>query len=214
MATVRISNDLAERILGNARALFTKRDNALDSARPENWAPGKLLDRWLDADPNRRNTLNSMKALGWSTTTSFTNFRLMDSASNLIHTEHVPTPSIQLPHVIVNSINVREGTSPDTEMFAAEIEFFKNIKKEKRELNAEATAFIEQVRKVVRNCSTLKQALSVWPGIWELVPQEFKDKHNEVSERKTAERVKDELAIDVQSLNVGLVTAKIVNGGI
>lgn len=213
MATVRISNDLAERILGNARALFTKRDNALDQARPDNWAPGQLLNRWFDADPRRRSTLEAMVSLGWSTTTSYTNFRLMDSASNLIHTEHVPTPGIQLPSAIVNSINVREGTGPDT-VFAAEIEFFKNIKKEKRELNAEATAFIEQVRKVVRNCSTLKQALSVWPGIWELVPQEFKDKHNEVSERKTAERVKDELAIDVQSLNVGLVTAKIVNGGI
>lgn len=214
MATVRISNDLAERILGNARALFSKRDNALDQARPENWAPGQLLNRWFDADPRRRSTLESMVSLGWSTTTSYTNFRFIESGGNTIHTEAVTTGNMALPHAITGSINVREGTGPDTEMFAAEIEFFKDIKRQKRELNAEATAFIDQVRKVVRNCSTLKQALSVWPGIWELVPQEFKDKHNEVSERKTAERVKDELAIDVQSLNVGLVTAKIVNGGI
>lgn len=214
MATVRISNDLAERILGNARALFTKRDSALDQARPENWAPGQLIDRWLDADPRRRSTLEAMKSLGWSTTTSYTNFRLIENGGNTIHTEHVTTSNMALPHAIVTNIHVREGVGPDTEMFAAEIAFFKDIKRQKSELNAEAQAFIDQVRKVVRNCSTLKQALSVWPGIWELVPQEFKDKHNEVSERKTAERVKDELAIDVQSLNVGLVTAKIVNGSI
>ena len=82
-----------------------------------------------------------------------------------------------------------------------------------REFHAEVTAyhqrvqeaakrrdeFVEAVKKICTTYSTLAPALKAWPPLWELVPEDVKDKHREIKERE-----KKEIVLDV---DVGKLTA-------
>lgn len=47
--------------------------------------------------------------------------------------------------------------------------------------------FAESVSKVINAYATLAPALKAWPPLWDLVPDEVKEKHKEIVERKRKE---------------------------
>jgi hypothetical protein len=59
--------------------------------------------------------------------------------------------------------------------------------------------FVDMVKKVCGAYTTLAPALKAWPPLWELIPENYKDKHREIKER-----VKNEVVLDV---DIGKLTA-------
>jgi hypothetical protein len=67
--------------------------------------------------------------------------------------------------------------------------------------------FVDGVQKVMQTYSTLAPALKAWPALWDLLPDETKDKHREVKER-----VKKEIdcsLVDLNSLTAAVTLSKI-----
>lgn len=46
-------------------------------------------------------------------------------------------------------------------------------------------ALVEAASVVLNSCGSLAQALKVWPALWDVLPTEYRDKHNEKTEKKT-----------------------------
>lgn len=65
--------------------------------------------------------------------------------------------------------------------------------------------FVEAVRKICNTYSTLAPALKAWPPLWELVPEDVKDKHREIKEREKKEVV---LEVDLGKLTALSTAAK------
>ena len=92
---------------------------------------------------------------------------------------------------------------------------WKDIKKQYKKyclkihkLEKEQKAFVDGVREVVNAYSTLAPALKAWPALWDLVPEEKKEKHREVVERKKASDTAKNLAEEVDLTKLtGHVTA-------
>jgi len=62
--------------------------------------------------------------------------------------------------------------------------------------------FVEQVKKIINAHATLAPALKMWQPLWDLVPEEYKERH-----RKVVERTKNEVTVDV---DLGSLTAAVV----
>ena len=65
--------------------------------------------------------------------------------------------------------------------------------------------FVEAVRKICNTYSTLAPALKAWPPLWELVPEDVKDKHRETKKREKKEVV---LEVDLDKLTALSTAAK------
>jgi hypothetical protein len=75
-------------------------------------------------------------------------------------------------------------------------------------LGQEQKAFVDGVQEVINAYSTLAPALKAWPALWDLVPEEKKEKHREVVVRTKAADTAKNLAEEVDlSKLTGHVTA-------
>ena len=59
--------------------------------------------------------------------------------------------------------------------------------------------FVDAVKSICNTYSTLAPALKAWPPLWDLIPEDVKDKHREIKER-----TKNEVVLDV---DIGKLTA-------
>jgi hypothetical protein len=71
---------------------------------------------------------------------------------------------------------------------------------------ARRTEFVEMVTKVIGAYATLAPALKAWPPLWDLIPDDVKDKHREIVER---EKKTVELNVDLNKLTALSTAAKL-----
>lgn len=62
--------------------------------------------------------------------------------------------------------------------------------------------FVDSVNKIIHSYETLAPALKAWQPLWDLVPEEYKERH-----RRVVERTKNEVVLDV---NLDVLTAQVV----
>jgi hypothetical protein len=62
--------------------------------------------------------------------------------------------------------------------------------------------FVEQVKKIINAHATLAPALKLWQPLWDLIPEDYKERH-----RKVVERTKSDTQVDV---DLGSLTATVV----
>jgi hypothetical protein len=65
--------------------------------------------------------------------------------------------------------------------------------------------FVKMVKEVCGTYSTLAPALKAWPPLWDLIPEDVKDKHREIKERTKNEVV---LSVDIGKLTALSTAAK------
>jgi hypothetical protein len=75
------------------------------------------------------------------------------------------------------------------------------------DIDEQEKTFVNGVRTIMNNYSTLAPALKAWPPLWDLLSEDVKEKHKEVVERKKAEQV--ELNVDLSKLTSTVVAHKI-----
>jgi hypothetical protein len=61
------------------------------------------------------------------------------------------------------------------------------------------------VKKVIEAYTTLAPALKAWPPLWELIPENYKNKHRQVVER---EKKEVKLDVDINKLTALSTAAK------
>jgi len=221
MATVRFSNALVDKIIVNADNVFKAE---LEKARQPDPTWGDRIYNILMAD--YMHIVNQLPA-------KF--FRLIKQIEVQPYTDnneykHIPAVYIELandkpfphaPEVLTNSVPIKAGFNysnsvhisllNDPRWFEIQQELLQH------HLRIEAVqdkrhAFVEGVKKVIHAHSSLAPALKMWPPLWDLVPQDAKDKHLEKKERsgKTTLDV-DELGVDLNQMTAAVVLKRITN---
>lgn len=91
-------------------------------------------------------------------------------------------------------------------------ELFEALAQELRDRNQALRAasdrrieFVEMVRKVIEAYATLAPAIKAWPPLWDLIPEQVKDRHREVKERASKSV---ELDVDLNKLTAMSAAAK------
>ena len=91
----------------------------------------------------------------------------------------------------------------------------KELNKPIFDIYAERDKFLSNVKALLNSHTTLNKALKQWEGLWDLVPEEAKDRHKRVVERYTSEPkdiVDETSAIDFDELTSHVQTSKLIDG--
>lgn len=190
MATVRFSKELCEAIIKNAGRMF---DKQMDTAT------GNINATWGDRiyEIIHRKYIPAMNALPicfFSTTEEMKVSKI--NGKDVGGLECKMTARRPIPYSLPNDVPARgkdyhgyELVGNDWEEIAQEIA---DYKASIAAVSDKKKAFIASVKKVIEAHATLAPALKMWQPLWDLIPEEYKDRHRQVVERE-----KKEVKVDV-----------------
>lgn len=205
MATVRFSKELQDEIVSNARKVFDKQLQTAQDSRPDATAWGERIYEVLFGQ--HVVALNAVPQEFLSRVEQMEINRVGDVRCGLRFslTTSKPWP---------RKVNDNDYAKPNSSYDSSDI----TLKEHPAwtELKAEVVAwrercdaaakkrdeFVEQVKKIINAHATLAPALKMWPPLWDLVPEKYKEKHREIVERTKKE-------VDVQ-VDLGALTAAVV----
>lgn len=211
MATVRLTKDLTKLITEEAKLMFDARVVAADTP-PKEFNTQDIYDLWLDNEPGLRADIAVGIRRGWLVAvTSFKVKMLNNKTVDVLCSES--KHSVHVPYAIANHYGAGLRINGVGTVHLYEIAHEWEISR--KALLDSRDQFNGQVANLLQKHETLKQALSEWPALWDLVPQKFKTLHNEeklkAAEAKKAKAFKPQVNLDV--LNGAVVTHKILKGG-
>jgi hypothetical protein len=206
MATVRFSKDLQDKIAANAKAKMAPAiAKAMDSKLDNSWGQRIYDTLFFEVKP-----LIAQLPAEWVKTVQKISIDVV--AGRRCEMEFTFTTPQPWPHRF-----------PDTELAKKEYEYRDGITLKDHlvwgEFLAEVVAyrervsaaearrneFVESVCKVVDAYTTLAPALKAWPPLWELIPEDVKDKHREIKVREKTEVILD---VDIGKLTAMSTAAK------
>lgn len=198
MATVKFSGELRELILTNARNVFNKQIAAWEEKRPSHtWGDfiyDKLYGEYTPA-------INAVPAMFFSTIDKIRVERFGDINEDIVfnlsnprvHPREIPDNEFAKSSSSYYSNNYILKQHPAWEALFAEVLEWRTARES---IIQKRTEFVTQVQKVITAYETLAPALKVWPPLWELVPERYKERHREV-----VTRTKKEVALESVDLN-------------
>lgn len=204
MATVRFSDELKNDIIGNAKALFSKRLQAYHDNPPAvgDDVAQRVLSEFMPAIAQLPKQFFSwVDELGIDAI----NGRTYGKRFKL--SKQVPKPNSDLTTVNARMydryrLDVKLIGDEWSDIQAQLDAWISNI----AAVEQERDAFVEGVKKIIGMHTTLGPALKAWPPLWDLVPEGTKNRH-----RKVVERVKPEVAevdVDLTALTGTITAAK------
>ena len=225
MATVRISQRLYDDIIVNTERLFTNRRKQAHANNGKAW--GSMIANKLYPPT----VLESIKKLGkdWIKTNNAVVFEgFYNTPNELTKTNYglrydevssIPIPDTyeivdqygwQLRSTYSGACNVKlDATNPKWANLYKEYEDYAS---KIQAIDQEQQSTVDTVKKVLNNYSTLAPCIKVLPKIYDLLPREARDRHNEVSS-KSNRATPEELDIDTSKLDVAMVKDKITKAG-
>lgn len=206
MTTVRFSKELQDRILSAARGKMQPAIDRAKEAKPDNsWGTriyhtmfgdvlpvlSQLPDGWV----KKVETLEVERVGSTRCSLSFTLAQPMPwpmkfTESEYAKKEYSYQDSVVLKDHLVWGELFAEVSTQNDKIRAAE---------QRRD------EFVESVKKVIEAYTTLAPALKAWPALWELIPEDVKEKHREIKER-TKKGV--EIDVDFDKLTAIATAAK------
>jgi hypothetical protein len=205
MATVRFSKELQDEIIKQARFVFDKQVVAAQESRPDStaWAE-KIYDTLFGQHVV---ALNAVPQEFLYMTEQIEIDRVGDTRCrlrfNLLSAKPWPRKFNDNEYAKSNSsynsseINLRDH--PVWAELKAEVTAWQE---RVNAVNTKRDEFVAQVKKIIEAHATLSPALKMWPPLWDLVPEKYKEKHREVVERTKKD-------VDVQ-VDLGALTAAVV----
>lgn len=221
MATVRFSDELRRDIERNASRIFDKRISEARENPPDNWA-GNLYDLMYSATKEQMNALPvgyfgeeedfDISGFGGKNWDTNINQRICMGFGN-DEKRRFPHDTREDSNYKAQGITENSGYDGYT-LDAADPRWSEYKKLYKAwclkiiKLEAEQESFVQGVHDVVHAYVTLAPALKAWPALWDLVPDDKKEKHREIVVRTKAADTAANLAEEVDlSKLTGLVTA-------
>jgi hypothetical protein len=201
MATVRFSQELRDKIQVNAGNLFAK------DIEKANAVPDGLADKIYEiAYAPYIPAMNALPSQFFYTVRGIAVKRIGDIDYNVPRMDFrngsrpiAETPTSDLPY---KSNYSREEWHLIGGMWG-EVQQELDLRKARiTEAKRKRDEFVESVKKIIYSYETLAPALKAWQPLWDLVPEEYKERH-----RKVVERTKNEVVLDV---NLDVLTAQVV----
>lgn len=207
MATVRFSAELSNTILSSARNKMQPAIDRAEQSKPDNaWGQTIYDILFNEVKPHIARLPD-----GWFKTVAKIEIdRVGDHPCNLAFAFATPQP---WPYAFIESNLVKKSRSSYSDglmlsgdcwdAFQAEVVAFNQRKADAQKRRAE---FVDMVKKIITAYSTLAPALKAWPPLWDLIPENVKNKHREIKERTKNEVVLD---IDINKLTAMSTAAKL-----
>jgi hypothetical protein len=190
MATVRFSKELQDAIVKNAERMFDKQVNEAQGNINATW--GDRIYQIIHA--KYIPAMNALPMCFFTTTTSMKVSKI--NGKEVGGLECKLTAERPVPHSLPKDVPARgkdyygyELVGHEWEEIEQEIQAYKaNI----ASVVDKKKAFVASVKKVIEAHATLAPALKMWQPLWDLIPEEYKDRHRQVVERE-----KKEVKVDV-----------------
>lgn len=208
MATVRFSQELKDAILGNARGTFSNQIHAAQVFNPESVTGDEIYFATFGAHAT------IMEQLPEAYFDMATDVRIRRVKEIPIDKTFAFTKPRRWPHSIgkLNPI-LRPTESYGGGFNTTDDPFWQNLYAEAKAWNDKRIAiikrrdeFVESVKQVIEAHITLAPALKMWPPLWDLIPENYRNRHRQVVER-TKQEV--EVNVDLNRMTVLAAQAKL-----
>lgn len=190
MATVRFSQELKDAIIKNAEKMFDKQVNDAQGNINATW--GDRIYEIIHAKYIPQ--MNALPMCFFSTTETMKVAKI--NGKDIGGLECKLTTKRPVPNQLPNDVPAKGKDYYGYELFGSEWE---TIDQEIQAYRANIAsvvdkkkAFVASVKKVIEAHATLAPALKMWQPLWDLIPDQYKDRHREV-----VERVKKDVSVDV-----------------
>lgn len=218
MAVVKFSKELRETIAKQAGIIYKKRIDALSASFPSDWG-AKIYDRIFG---EYEAVFKSMppELFRWDTSLHVHTNVIISSGQrcnfsrNFEFLNSTLREYVNVPPARKHLASCRY--SSDTTSLELKIEspewddFRKDVVAYLDGINAieaERDNFVDSVNKVVNAYTTLAPALKAWPPLWDLLPENIKERHKTIVVREKKEVTLD--TIDLSSMTAAVIANKI-----
>ena len=226
MATVRFSQQLKDDIISNASDMFAEGIKNAQENVPKDWGK-KIYDSLFSPETQTKmnalpdwyfNKVDVIKLEGFvnapseqwtSDTTNIEMWKVKGRALPLKLNKKLPFPPPDAGGFSTHPENNKSGMAIrfgnegsvvfDNPKFEWLKEPFKVYTKGIFDIHKKRNDFIENVNKVMNAYSTLAPALKAWKPLWELLPEDAKERHKKIVERPKT-KTGEELGLDLNSM--------------
>jgi hypothetical protein len=201
MATVRFSQELRDKIKVNAGNLFTTDLQKADAV------PDGLGDKIYEiAYASYIPAMNALPNEFFYTLSGISVKKIGDVvySSPRLSFRNGKRPIAETP--LANMLYKSNYSREDWDLIGdgwAEVKQELDLRKNRiAEVARKKNDFVESVNKIINSYETLAPALKAWQPLWDLIPDEYKERH-----RRVVERTKNEVVLDV---NLDTLTAQVI----
>jgi hypothetical protein len=213
MATVRFSANLKHTIRSNAMGLFTKQMEDADNSFNKELLDGvydTVFNAWLShINALPKEFFKEVSQLDVYIRRGATAIRLKLPTPRPIPANNMELPGLakfnthySIPDIYLDSDN------PIWEPMRIEYDGWKQRRLDAR---AKRDEFVAMVNTIIGSHVTLAPALKVWPALWELLPNETREKHKEIKDRKRRDKEEME-GVDLGKLTAAVTVHKLRGG--
>jgi hypothetical protein len=213
MATVKFSQELRDRIVAAANSKFQQDVIRANDSHPKDWG-----DRLYDVlFANIEAKLTDVPAYWFA---KQDNIRIHSIGSTPVSLSYTLKPTriwpACMPEKYVGELLCHKRSSYSDDLILKDVEAFAEFKAEVVAWRNRVQAaqkrqqeFAESVKKVINAYVTLAPALKAWPPLWDLIPDDVKEKHKKIVER---ERKEVDLDVDLDRMTALASFSKIRGG--
>ena len=217
MAVVRISDSLKNDIVNNARNSFQSQVIAAATFQcpPEVMTGDRILDAYIG--PENLERMNLLPVGYFKEVEKVKIMRIMtSSSSNILLQKEFPLSGKRRVPYDPQSNNIQGVQSGYSPTFHATLDpFWDEMRALAIAWHEKKTAtlkrqeeFVNSVKTILGQFTTLAPALKAWPALWDLVPQKDKERHRTVVSREKASA--DLSGVDLNKLTALATQAKMI----
>lgn len=223
MATVRFSESLKDDINRNAKKMFEANIKKAKDDVPAHWAD-KMYQCFFPAEIIAKFKALPDYAMDKEETITFCGFH--NEPEDVFQTAEHTTKAYRCEGVRLQFSTAQ----PWPRNFSKEVTGFNNgyssgtcdfndtrwdwLKPEFKEYNrkifeqeSKQEKFLEGVKAIINTYSTLAPALKAWPALWDLIPDEAKERHKKIVEKKKAEVT--DIGADLDGMTAAVTFSKL-----
>lgn len=201
MATVKFSGELRERIVNMAKSKFAEPLRIANESKPTNWG-----DRLYDTIFSQyQPILTQLPAwwLNWDDSVEVNRIGDVHVGIDFPLSKARPYP-VKMPDDKTKGLLAWRRSSYGSDLILADDPAFAEFKTEVQAwrkrvefVQKQQSEFADSVKQVIGAYVTLAPALKAWPPLWDLIPEDVKEKHKKIVER---EKSAPELNVDLDRM--------------
>ncbi len=223
MATVRFSDALKSEIRNNAKAMFKQNIDKAKADVPAHWAD-KIYQGFFPADDIAK--FNALPAYAMQEKQSLDFEGFFNAPENVFQTATHKQKAYECSTVTLefskpmrwpNDIDKADTgfkfqwrnskADYNDSRWAWLVPEFKEYVRKIFEQESKEASFLEGVDKLMQTYSTLAPAIKAWPALWDLVPDEAKERHKKVVER--VKKDASDVGVDLNSMTAAVTFSKL-----
>ena len=204
MATVRFSEQLKDNINDNAKAMFKANIDKAKADVPAHWAD-KMYQCFFPAEVIAKFKALPDYAMGKEENITFCGFH-NEPEDVVFQTAEYNTKAYRCDGVRLEFSTAqpwphnfdKETTGFNNRYSSGTCDFndtrwdwlkpeFKEYNRKIFEQESKQEKFLDGIKSIINTYSTLAPALKAWPALWDLIPDEAKERHKKIVEKKKAE---------------------------